>query len=72
MHDAIHHSMWADVLDCWHLAANDQGFASLEAFAASEPDWDVICTISEDLIRKYLPGQDFQNLREQPASECDV
>ena len=72
MHDAIHHSTWADVLDCWRLAANEQGFASLEAFAASEPDWDVICTISEDLIRKYLPGRDFQDLREQPTSERDV
>jgi hypothetical protein len=50
MHDAIHHSTWADVLDCWCLAANDQGFTSLKAFATSKPDWDVICTISEDLV----------------------
>lgn len=72
MHDAIHHSTWADVLDCWRLAAKDQGFASLEAFGKAEPDWDVICVISEGLVKKFLPGKDFQDLREQPKNERDM
>jgi hypothetical protein len=62
MHDAIHHVTWADVLDCWRLAAKAWNFASLEDFAKSEPEWTIIEAISEDLVRTYLPGQNFQDL----------
>lgn len=72
MHDAIHHATWADVLDCWHLAAKERHFTSLENFAKSEPDWNIIHIISEDLVWRYLPGRDFQDLQEDPDSERDL
>jgi hypothetical protein len=58
MHDAIHHTTWADVLDCWHLAAKDRGFTSLKGFANSKPSWSALVSISEDLVQKYLPRRD--------------
>jgi hypothetical protein len=71
MHDAIHHAIWADILDFWCIAAHEQDFASLADFAKSEPEWDVLCRISDLMVTKYLPGHDFQDNRERPDSERD-
>ena len=71
MHDAIHHAIWADILDCWRIAAHEQDFASLEDFAKSEPEWDVLCRISDLMVTKYLLGHDFQDNWERPDSEHD-
>jgi hypothetical protein len=71
MHDAIHHATWADVLDCWRIAAHQQNFISLMDFAKSEPEWDVICKISDSMVTTYLPGHDFQDIQEGPEPERD-
>ena len=42
MHDTIHHTTWADILDCWQLAAEQYGFTLLEDFAASQPEWNTV------------------------------
>ena len=71
MHDAIHHTIWADILDCWRIAADQQGFTSIAEFAKSEPGWDVICQISDLMVNRYLPGRDFQDIQDKPDSERD-
>jgi hypothetical protein len=71
MHDTIHHTTWADVLDCWRLAVKDLSHTSLEDFAKSSPEWSVIESISESLVKKYLLRHDFQDLWEAPKSERD-
>ena len=72
MHDAIHHTTWADILDCWRTEAQLLGFASLDKFADSDPEWDVIERISHKMIRTYLPGPNFQDIREGPDSERNI
>jgi hypothetical protein len=72
LHDSIHHGTWADVLDCWRLEAAKQGFNSLDKFAGSNPDWLVIEMLSEGMVREYLPGSDFQDVRENLDSERDI
>lgn len=72
MHDTIHHTTWADVLDCWCLTAKDLSHVSLKDFAKSSPEWSVIKSISESLVKKYLPRHDFQDLRESLESERDM
>ena len=72
MHDAIHHTVWANILDCWRIATHEQGFSSVADFAKSEPGWDVICHISDSMVTRYLPGHDFQDIQDGPVSERDL
>lgn len=72
MHDAIHHAAWADILDCWRLTAERHGFNTLQSLADSNAEWDIIAAMSEEMVRTYLPGCDFQDKREAPASQRDV
>jgi hypothetical protein len=69
MHDTIHHMTWADIVDCWHMEAICLGFASLQDFAESDPEWRIIEETSEQMVCTYLPGQDFQNMWERPETE---
>jgi hypothetical protein len=48
------------------------GFASLQDFAESDPEWHIIKETSEKMVCTYLPGQDFQNTRERPETERDI
>ena len=56
MHDAIHHDIWASMLDCWWLEAKvrDSNWASLKDFARSKPSWDLIVEMSESIVEKYV------------------
>ena len=56
MDDEIHHTTWADILDCWRTETQLLGFASLDYFTDSDPEWDVIERISYKMICTYLPG----------------
>ncbi|KAI9437121.1 hypothetical protein BJY52DRAFT_1130112 [Lactarius psammicola] len=45
---------------------------SLEAFADSKPDWDLVVKISEDIVRKYVAiGEDISQSRTRPDDERD-
>ena len=72
LHNSIHHATWLDVLDCFRLEVKAQGFQSREAFALSKPTWESIIKISEAMVHKYLPADDFGDVREQEDSARDM
>ncbi len=60
MHEVIHHTTWTDILECWTVEVKDQwGLESLQAFAESNPTWEEIVSLSETIIKKYLPYEFF-------------
>jgi hypothetical protein len=56
MHDLIHHDLTVSMLDCWVLKAKSRNYkwTSLDAFADSQPSWDLIVGMSEDIVLKYV------------------
>lgn len=72
LHDSIHHATWLDILDCFRLEVRAQGFESREAFALSEPTWESIIKISEAIVLRYMPGDNFGDVREQEDSVRDM
>jgi hypothetical protein len=72
LHDSIHHTMWIDVLDCWRLEVNGLHFGSRAAYAESRPSWDSLVELSEAMVRKYLPGKNFDKKREEEGTDCDM
>ena len=72
LHDTIHHTTWIDVLDCWRIEVNGRGFNSRAAFADSEPSWASIIELSEAMVKRYLPGKDFDEQREEPNTKRNM
>lgn len=71
LHDTIHHTTWIDVLDCWRLTAKLCGHDSLDEFASTKPLWASIIEMSEAMVKKYIPGNDFGDIRESDAADRD-
>ncbi|KAJ3721039.1 hypothetical protein C8R42DRAFT_581798 [Lentinula raphanica] len=73
MHDAIHHVVWTDILQCFAREVKIQfGFDTLEAFAkSSHATWENIVKLSEQVVSKYLPDHQFQQRTNKPDSERD-
>jgi hypothetical protein len=70
VHDVIHHDIWASMMDCWWIEAENENreWNTLETFAASEPTWDDMVAMSHTIVRKYIatmPGLD--EARAQPS-----
>ena len=72
LHDTIHHTTWIDVLDCWRIEVIGRGFNNRAAFAKSEPSWASIVELSEVMVKKYLPGKDFDKKRDEPKANRDM
>ncbi|KAF8228482.1 hypothetical protein L208DRAFT_1424421 [Tricholoma matsutake] len=64
LHDSIHHATWLDILDCFRLESR--------GFALSERTWESIIEISEAIIHRYMPGDNFGDVREQENSARDM
>lgn len=71
LHDAIHHSMWTDVLDCWRIEARSIGHANLKDYARAKPDWQAIVSMSESMVQTYLPQPNFGYTRTQEEADRD-
>ncbi|KAJ3824469.1 hypothetical protein F5880DRAFT_1480156, partial [Lentinula raphanica] len=72
MHDAIHHVVWTDILQCFtHEVKLQYGFETLSAFGESKPSWDEVVKLSEQIVSKYLPGRHFNQRKQKPATERD-
>jgi hypothetical protein len=72
LHDTIHHSTWVDVLDCWRLVAKSLGHDSLDKFATTKLSWASILEMSEEIVKKYIPGSDFGDIRESDTADRDM
>lgn len=73
MHKVIHHTTWTDILECWTVEVKDQrGLESLQAFAESNPTWEEIVSLSETIIKKYLPYEYFGDECEKAKEDRDT
>ncbi|KAH9023949.1 hypothetical protein EDB85DRAFT_1870357 [Lactarius pseudohatsudake] len=75
MHDVVHHELRATILECWRIevsALDPENWTSLEAFAASKLDWDLVVKISEEIVWKYVATvEGLAQLRTKPETERD-
>jgi hypothetical protein len=69
MHDAIHHVMWAEVLNCWRVEAEKLGYVSLQAYASSKLNWESIKMLSNKIVQTYLPGPHFDDVQDGSTGE---
>ena len=72
LHDTIHHTTWIDVLNYWRIEVNGHGFNSCVVFADSKPSWASTIELSEGMVKRYLPGKDFDEQREEPKTKHDM
>ena len=47
-------------------------FGSPAAYGESKPSWDSLVELSEAMVRKYLPGKDFDKKREEEEMDYDM
>jgi hypothetical protein len=75
MHDIVHHELRAVILECWWKESStflSTDSASLQAFAETKPDWELVVKISEDIVRKYVVTMEgLIKSRAEPESERD-
>lgn len=63
MHTTFIHAFTAIILETWRVMAQEKNSAcdNLEAFQTSKPLWDVIVTVSETIMNKYVASAVFDN-----------
>ncbi|KAG1881034.1 hypothetical protein F4604DRAFT_1879629 [Suillus subluteus] len=65
-------ALWPSMLDCWRLEAQskNRGWTTLELFAASEPSWDTIVSMSHTIVQKYVACTDtLDHAHEKPKEQ---
>jgi hypothetical protein len=72
LHNTIHHTTWVDVLDCWRIEVKGRGFGSRAAFTDSKPSWASIVEPSEAMVKRYLPGGDFDKKRDEAKTKRNM
>ncbi|EPS93387.1 hypothetical protein FOMPIDRAFT_1136238, partial [Fomitopsis schrenkii] len=64
MHEVVLHTGAVLRLDCWRTEAQrqyaSQEVQSLEDFAAQKPNYETLCTLANNMVKKYVSGK--QNL----------
>ncbi|KIK76581.1 hypothetical protein PAXRUDRAFT_169448 [Paxillus rubicundulus Ve08.2h10] len=74
MHEVVHHNLWAAMLDCWRVEAQNQNQAwtTLELFAKAKPSWDTIIQMSRAIVCKYVAHLDgLDKAHSKPAGNQD-
>ena len=74
MHEAVHHDLWASMLDCWRLAAQSQNpaWTTLELFSKASPSWDLIVQMSRIIVRTFVANSNgLDKARSKSATERD-
>ncbi|KIJ35147.1 hypothetical protein M422DRAFT_181128, partial [Sphaerobolus stellatus SS14] len=74
LHEVIHDISHAAFMDCWRLEAMHQNpsHSDLEAFAASEPTWELLQKMARKIVYMFVAGATFWRQREQKTSERDI
>ncbi|EEB95629.1 hypothetical protein MPER_05366, partial [Moniliophthora perniciosa FA553] len=73
MHDVIHHALWADVLDAFRVEVHQRyGHNSLESWGKSEPAWEDIVQLSEEMVTRYIPDQHFSARKRHELKDRDL
>ncbi|KAJ3964773.1 hypothetical protein EV361DRAFT_976193 [Lentinula raphanica] len=72
MHNAIHHVVWTNILQCFTQEVKLQyRYESLSAFGESKPSWDQLVKLSEQVMSKYIPDTHFHQRTRKPDTEHD-
>ncbi|KAJ3730829.1 hypothetical protein C8R42DRAFT_545138, partial [Lentinula raphanica] len=73
MHDAIHHVVWTDILQCFVREVKTQyDCDTLETFAKSKHGtWEKLVELSKQIVFKYLPNRQLHHRNHQPDRERD-
>ena len=73
MHQLIGHAGICCHLDCWRVhAANKKGYDSLDTFAASNPTFDDLKAMAEEMVHIYIATHRLQRMRRKPMKECNL
>ena len=68
LNDGFQHLIKTHLLVCWEHVT---GLSDLTAFAKTKPKWDDIEGKAREILHKYVAGQNFQALQDQPDSNRD-
>ena len=74
MHEAVHHDLWASMLDCWWLAAQSQNpaWTTLKLFAKASPSWDLIVQMSCIIVHTFVANSNgLDKAHSKSAAEWD-
>ncbi|KAI5980763.1 hypothetical protein EDD15DRAFT_2381285 [Pisolithus albus] len=74
MHQAIGHAGVCRRLDCWRVQVNKTypSITTLDAFAASQPTFDGLQKMADELSLAYVANQTLVRMRRRPHKERDV
>jgi hypothetical protein len=74
MHQLIGHAGICRRLDCWRVEAKKHNvqWTTLEAFAASEPSYEVLQSMSVTLAQEYVASYKLQRARNKTSTERDL
>ena len=71
MHEVIQHVGIVSRLDCWRIVAQRMAFTSLEDFVASNPSFESLKTMSEQLAVEFVAGTNMSNLQRYTEDQRD-
>ena len=71
MHEVIQHVGIVSRLDCWRIVAQRMDFKSLEDFAASNPSFENLKKLSEQLAVEFVAGADVSELQQRTKDQRD-
>ena len=73
MHQLIGHVGICHCLDCWRVhTANKKGYDSLNTFAASNPTFDDLKAMAEEMVHIYIATHWLQRMHRKPMKEHDL
>ncbi|KAF9230223.1 hypothetical protein BU15DRAFT_83896 [Melanogaster broomeanus] len=72
MHQLIGHAGICRRLDCWRVYIKLKRFASLEAYAASEPTLDDLKVMANEVTQTYVANYQLRNMKKRPEKERDL
>ncbi|KIJ62202.1 hypothetical protein HYDPIDRAFT_94808, partial [Hydnomerulius pinastri MD-312] len=74
MHQLIGHVGSCRRLDCWraHVKNKNTALTSLKVFATSEPTFDEVKALADELAQTYVANHQLHRMKKRPAKERDV
>ena len=73
MHQLIGHAGICRHLDCWRIhTANKKGYDSLDTFTASNPTFDDLTAMAEDMVHIYVATHRLQRMHRKAEKEHNL
>ncbi|KAG6848383.1 hypothetical protein H0H93_000710 [Arthromyces matolae] len=71
MHEVIQHTGIVSRLDCWRIMAKRNNFSSLEDFAQSDPSFETLQRMSEEIAVEFVASSEMSDLRQGIDNQRD-